>query len=340
MIGVRKQLTLSLPLISAVVRKRNVLRLRLRALLSPRLGDLRQDVDQPLRLSPVFVARNRQGFLEASSRAHLPDVSQCYSDTLQAQKQGTFHVRRFCLCCNQARRMLVDYESCLMDGSGRRAPNWREKLVCSHCGMNNRQRLLAKLVQQSAMRSAHPKIYLMEQVTPIFEWVRNLPAMEVHGSEYLGYEYKGGERVNGVRHEDVMKLSYPDETFDLIVSNDVMEHIPDPERALRECFRVLRPGGAVLATFPFHVKNDTTMVRARLVGNNIEHLLPAQYHGNPVSAEGSLVFSDFGWDFLDVMTAAGFSSAICESYSSDEFGHLGMGLLVFRLSKSESSPAA
>ena len=236
--------------------------------------------------------------------------------------------------------MLVDYQYGRLKEDGSRTPNWREWLVCTHCGMNNRQRLVAKLVQQSASLSVHPKIYLMEQVTPIYEWVKNLPGTEVHGSEYLGYEYKGGELINGVRHEDVMNLSYPDESFDLIASNDVLEHIPDPERAFRECFRVLQPGGVVLATFPFHVANDTTVVRARLKGDNIEHLLPPQYHGNPVSSNGSLVFHDFGWDLLDVMRSVGFSSAACEVYSSDQFGHLGTGLLVFRLSKSESIPTA
>lgn len=341
------QVALRLPLIGFAVRNRNALRTQLRALLAPlngystktRLEALRRDVGQMLRLSPLFVARDRQSFFEASNRAHLSYVSQRCSEILQTHKDNAFHLRRFCLCCNETTSMLVDYESGCVQENGSRTPNWRERLVCSHCGMNNRQRLVAKLVQQSTMQSAHPQIYLMEQVTPIFEWVRNLHGTEVHGSEYLGYEYKGGERVNGVRHEDVMDLSYPDESFDLIVSNDVMEHIPDPERALRECFRVLKRGGRVLATFPFHVANDTTGVRARLVGNDIEHLLPPQYHGNPVSSDGSLVFQDFGWDLLHVMTRVGFSSAVCELYSSDEFGHLGAGLLVFRLSKSEI-PAA
>jgi SAM-dependent methyltransferase len=199
--------------------------------------------------------------------------------------------------------------------------------------MNNRQRLVAKLVQQSANERGRPRIYLMEQVTPIFEWVTNLQKAEVHGSEYLGHEYKGGTRINGIRHEDVMNLSYPDQSFDLIVSNDVLEHIPDPQRAFRECFRVLKPAGTMLATFPFHVANEATLVRARLVGEKVEHLLAPQYHGNPVSSEGSLVFQDFGWDLLDVMRDEGFSSAVCELYSNDEFGHLGPGLLVFRLTK-------
>jgi SAM-dependent methyltransferase len=119
-----------------------------------------------------------------------------------------------------------------------------------------------------------------------------------------------------------------------------MEHIPDPWQALRECARVLKPGGTLLATLPFHADKDCTVVRARLAGNAIEHLLPPQYHGNPVSSEGSLVFHDFGWDLLDQARAAGFSEAACEVYWDDAFGHPGGGLQVFRFGKSANDPAA
>ncbi|HET6566581.1 MAG TPA: class I SAM-dependent methyltransferase [Rhodothermales bacterium] len=43
----------------------------------------------------------------------------------------------------------------------------------------------------------------------------------------------------------VMELPYDDEAFDLVVCNDVIQHLPDDVKALREFYRVLRPGGAV-----------------------------------------------------------------------------------------------
>lgn len=295
-----------------------------------RLKALRRDIGRLLRIEPVFVAANRGSFLEASARANLP---QRVSGSEGMYDGGDHFLRRFCLCCNETTPMRMDDAVSLVHADGTRTHNWRESLVCTRCGMNNRQRLVAKLVQQDALRFIRPSIYLMEQVTPIFEWVRELPGAKVYGSEYLGYGYTGGQRIDGVRHEDVMNLSYPDESFDLIVSNDVLEHIPDPARALHECFRVLKPGGSVLATFPFHVTNETTVSRARLVGRTIEHLLPPQYHGNPLSSQGSLVFRDFGWDMLEVMRVVGFAPAACEVYSSDAFGHLGPPLHVFRLGK-------
>jgi hypothetical protein len=326
---------------------RLLLRMRAGALLralgwapnSTRLKNLRRDVGRLLRIDPVYVAQDRQAFFDARRRANLPEQERSYAQLLASEESGRMDLRRFCLCCNETMPMLVDYQSCAVEEDGSRTPNWRERLVCRACGMNNRQRLVAKLVQQCVAGYERPRIYLMEQVTPIFEWIRKLDGVEVDGSEYLGHEHKGGTQIKGIRHEDVMNLSYPDASFDLIVSNDVLEHIPDPHRALRECFRVLRHGGTFLATFPFHLGSDTTKVRARLAGNTIEHLLPPVYHGNPVSSSGSLVFQDFGWDLLDAMRAIGFSPAQCESYWSDEFGHLGTGLQVFRLRKPQGIPA-
>jgi SAM-dependent methyltransferase len=45
-------------------------------------------------------------------------------------------------------------------------------------------------------------------------------------------------------------LPLPDASVDLILMNDVMEHVVDPERVLAECARVLRPGGRVATVFP------------------------------------------------------------------------------------------
>ncbi len=46
------------------------------------------------------------------------------------------------------------------------------------------------------------------------------------------------------------KLDFPDNSFDLIVATDVLEHIEDDELALKEWRRVLKPSGILLLTVP------------------------------------------------------------------------------------------
>ncbi|MEN8226492.1 MAG: class I SAM-dependent methyltransferase, partial [Bacteroidota bacterium] len=91
--------------------------------------------------------------------------------------------------------------------------------------------------------------------------------------------------------------------------------------------------GLMLATIPFHSNKVESVTRAKFVDGQLDHVLTPAYHGNPISADGSLVFTDFGWDVLNEIRSAGFSDVSIEVYASVEFGHLGGGQLIFRLVK-------
>ncbi len=48
----------------------------------------------------------------------------------------------------------------------------------------------------------------------------------------------------------VEKLPYRDDSFDVVTCSEVVEHLPDPDRALREMSRVTKPGGVLALTTP------------------------------------------------------------------------------------------
>lgn len=52
------------------------------------------------------------------------------------------------------------------------------------------------------------------------------------------------------RVDSVLDLGFADESFDLVLSLDVIEHVPDPDALARELARVLKPGGLGLVTTP------------------------------------------------------------------------------------------
>lgn len=58
------------------------------------------------------------------------------------------------------------------------------------------------------------------------------------------------DRVTGVLRGDATALPFDDATFDVVITSEVLEHIPDDVSAITELTRVLRPGGRLVATVP------------------------------------------------------------------------------------------
>lgn len=289
----------------------------------------------PFALQPIAKVRDKGGFEQAMVTDAVTAVRESESEITRAYQGGPLTFGGLCGACER----YVDLEVDMLfggqrDHEGRFVPNWRERLVCPCCRMNNRQRLVATLVGKRLGFSAVAKrVYAMERVSPMFRWLENRHARhDLIGSEYLGHRHESGTALHGIRHEDAMDLSLDTESVDLIVSNDVFEHVPDPSRAFRECARVLKSGGEMLATIPF-TELDKTTYRARLGSAGVDHLEPPQHHGNPISDKGSLVFAEFGWDCLDLLREAGFADAWIELYASVERGHLGRAQVLFIAAK-------
>jgi SAM-dependent methyltransferase len=53
-----------------------------------------------------------------------------------------------------------------------------------------------------------------------------------------------------VRRIEGGQADFPDGHFDVVVSNQVLEHVPDPEASIADIHRLLRPGGTAIAAFP------------------------------------------------------------------------------------------
>jgi SAM-dependent methyltransferase len=98
---------------------------------------------------------------------------------------------------------------------------------------------------------------------------------------------------------DMRAMPYADASFDLIVHSDTLEHVPDPERALLECARVLSPAGALCFTVPV-LPARMTLARTGL---------PALYHGSPATQTEDLrVRTDYGADVWHAVHQAGLAS--------------------------------
>ncbi len=235
-----------------------------------------------------------------------------------------FEIPGYCGVCESVARFGFDWD-------GGEPPNWRESLYCSGCGLISRWRAAIELfrrIEQSGARSDRT-IYLTERLTLLYAWFATRYPDSV-GSEFVDPDAAPGEqrRVHGVdiRHEDLTALSFADGTLSWVLSFDVLEHVPDYRRALREIFRVLEPGGRALLSAPFVMHAPTTEALARVgADGTIEHLAPPQYHRDPIHELGALCYHSFGWDLLSELGRIGFERPRLRVYWDPARGYLGFG---------------
>jgi ubiquinone/menaquinone biosynthesis C-methylase UbiE len=165
-------------------------------------------------------------------------------------------------------------------------------------------RSIAELIQCSDF--SVNRIYEPGTVGPFRSYFKQLPYY--HQSDF--YENSEDAAKNPLLpHQNLEALSYADETFDLVISSDILEHVRRPAVAFSESARVLRVGGYNIFTVPLQDPIPRkTIVRVSVEGDRDIPILPEHYHGNGKGGR-SLVYTDFGADIVEMLSEAGFSAS-------------------------------
>jgi SAM-dependent methyltransferase len=168
----------------------------------------------------------------------------------------------------------------------------REHYLCSRCRSIPRFRAVNLTLDRYFPGWEQTTIH---ESSPANDFIRRYCAN--YSSSYYFEHVPPGAMHNGARSENLESLTFPADTFDLFVTQDVLEHVFHPDRAVREIMRVVKPGGAHVFTAPKHRGLRATRRRAALEDGHVVHLLDAEYHGNPIGDGRALVTWDYGDDF-------------------------------------------
>lgn len=57
---------------------------------------------------------------------------------------------------------------------------------------------------------------------------------------------------------DLLNLPFPNESFDVVFCNHVLEHIPEDQKAMKELYRVMKKGGWGIVQVPMKIQNSVT----------------------------------------------------------------------------------
>lgn len=147
-------------------------------------------------------------------------------------------------------------------------------------------------------------VYIMSASGPLYKGIKKRTAKLT--SSVYNSKIENGEYYKGVISQDVQDLTFKDNSFDIIISAEVFEHVPDDRRGFCELLRVLKPGGVFLFTVPLSLENKT-VERAAMVAGGIVHYLTPEYHNDSVRNRKVLSYRDYGFDITKKLESVGFT---------------------------------
>jgi SAM-dependent methyltransferase len=155
----------------------------------------------------------------------------------------------YCNCCQSSLRILKSggsqepvIKKFKITGAG-----YRESDYCPVCKSTLRDRLVWLYLENTLKDRTFGRILHIapeKQLSVLLREIKNV-------------EYKCGD-INPVRYQNyapaeyinLESIKYEDDFFDLVICNHVLEHIIDDQHAMREIYRVLKPGGVSILQVP------------------------------------------------------------------------------------------
>jgi predicted SAM-dependent methyltransferase len=164
-------------------------------------------------------------------------------------------------------------------------PRWAAR--CVGCGARERHRLLHLWVKRDGGdRLAGKRILHFAPEKIVIRRMRGNPLYETADLMQAGVTHR----------VDITNVALPDASYDVVMAHHVLEHIPDDRAAMRELFRLLKPGGVALLTVPINPTRAETYEDKAIT--------------EPVARWAHFSAHDhvryYGMDFADRLRAAGF----------------------------------
>ena len=197
----------------------------------------------------------------------------------------------------------------------------RETLQCRSCFTSMRQRTLALGLLDYINNRLHRNLLsIAEMGAAGFDGLTILDTDNFSATSQLLRAAPGYVRCSylptipfgcdietGYFNIDLQRIDFPDESYDVVLSSDVMEHVRDCDAAHSEILRILKPGGAYLFNVPF---DETLIENLQLVDTSTDQdifLCKPHIHGDVLSTDGILAYRVFGRELITKLELLGFT---------------------------------
>lgn len=191
---------------------------------------------------------------------------------------------RECPVCGTKRRKFLPYGYVIS----------RDNALCPNCLSLERHRLLWLWLQrESDLFEQRPRLL---HVAPEVCLMRHLRRTYAGGGNEADYVTADLESPLADLHFDIQQIPLEDESFDVVFSNHIMEHVEDDLLAMRELYRVMRRGGWGVILSPVELDRATTFEDDSITDEAERTRIFGQYDHRRV----------YGRDYADRLREAGF----------------------------------
>lgn len=210
----------------------------------------------------------------------------------------------YCECCKSETKFLAEKE------------DLREYYLCVKCGCVPRERALMRVLNDHFDDISS---IIIHESSPSERGGSIL--LKAECKNYVSSHYWEDPNYREAPHLNVNleAQSLASNSFDLVVLQDVFEHLVNPWNAAKEICRTLKNGGYIIQTVPLiNGFSPTQQWAKKNDSGSIEWIYEPDYHGNPIDPEGSPVFWHFGYDLASkIDNWANFNSIIISNQLPD-----------------------
>lgn len=176
-------------------------------------------------------------------------------------------------------------------------PRWDAR--CPQCGSRERHRLTHLWITEGGRNKlAGKRVLHFAPEKAVTRQMRGNPLYET-----------ADLHQKGVTHRvDITGVPLPDASYDVVIAHHVLEHIDDDRQAMRELFRLLKPGGTAVLSVPINPTRQHTYENPAITA-------PKQQFAH-FSGEDHKRY--YGLDFTDRLTGVGFRVAMFRMSPEEE----------------------
>lgn len=173
---------------------------------------------------------------------------------------------------------------------------------CPVCGCSDRERHLFMYFEQLDLFNQMRKFKILHAAPEynLFNKINSIEPLEYICGDIEPNKYT---HINNIRKIDLTRIDYPDEYFNMVIANHILEHIPNYMDAIKEIYRVLSLGGVAILQTPYSEELEITFEDKNI--NTDE--LRLRYYGEKDH------FRIFGLDLFSQFKMVGFELNIMKS---------------------------